>query len=148
MNAKVLGVLSGVIVLVVTLILIPVVIDSTHDFQTSPAVYATSVTTAKRGTTATVTLDAGHYYSDECREITVTSDNSSDSPACSSYVGGTRVLTVEGLAAYDSRTLTVSYITDALGDFAGANALAGLIPLLVVVGAVVGAGAIIVRSAH
>ena len=61
--------------------------------------------------------------------------NATGNPASSSPCRAARGT---GLAADDSRTLTITSETDALGDYTGMGALVGIAPLLIFV-AVIGA---------
>ena len=136
MNKGITNILVSVILVVIALVLAPLVVDSVHDVQTDPAteVFADEAT-GVGVTSVTVQLAApGHYHTDSTLHITVTSSNASDTPTATSYTSSTRNLVVGGLAESDTRDLTVSSETGALADYAGADAIVGLTPLLYIVG--------------
>lgn len=102
-----------VIVTAAILFLFPIS-ESVYDFRTDqrsddfPA-----IVTAPAVTTANVTLLESLYDADT-GTTTLTSDNAADSPAPGAYTSATRVLTVTGLSANDTRDLSAAYDVDAL----------------------------------
>jgi len=133
MGNRVMSIVGAVIVVVIGLIMAPLVFDQVHDVQTDKKSESFSVTTTTGETSTTVTLSEDHYYT-TTQEMSVTSDNAADSPSITSYDPDTRQVTVGGLAEATSRTLTITYLIDALKDFPGSKAISGLIPLLYIVG--------------
>jgi len=146
MSGKVMTVIGAVILVVIGLVMAPLVFDQVHDTQADPKQETFSVTTATGETSADVVTAEEHFHKDSCTHITITSDNAADSPTCSSYTSATKTLTVGGLAEATSRTLTVTYEIDALANYPGSRAIAGLIPLLYIVGILGLAGAMTWRA--
>ena len=139
-------VLGAVVTLVFGMVLAPTVLGAVHDTATDAATDTFSgVTTGASETTKTVTLSKDHYHSDTTH-ITVSSDNANDSPTVDAYDPNTRQVTVGGLAASATRTLTVGYEVDALASYAGASSILGLIPLLFIVGLLALAGGMLMRQ--
>lgn len=69
----------------------------------------TAVTTAAGVTSANVTL-ATAVYNDNVQQVgDITSDNEDDSPSAYAYNSVSKLLTVSGLNANDTRTLTADY---------------------------------------
>jgi len=86
---------------------------------------------------AAVVLVGDLYGNDILNVTSVTSDLVTDVPLVSVYVPGTNTLTIIGLTASDTRTLTVIYLIDALTASPGVSTFFGLLPLLVVIALVV-----------
>jgi len=134
---------AAVVAVVVSLLTIPVVSTVAHNAQAAPAAEQFAVTTGTGQTSATVILSQPHIHADTTH-MSATSDNPGDSPSVTAYNPSTRQATVVGLAPSATRTLTVHYEIDALGDFPGAGALLGMAPLLWVGGAIALAVAMLV----
>lgn len=139
------SVLVAVILVVVALVLSPLVFDQVHDVQSDPASEVFAVSTGTGETTATVTLSKAHFHNDTTH-ITVSSDNSNDTPTVNSYDPNTKQVTIGGLAASATRNLTVGYEIDALAAYPGSSAIAGLIPLLFIVGVMLMAASMLWKS--
>ena len=140
------GTIIAVLVVVVSLVTIPIVTQAAHDAQVNDySENFANVNTGVGETDATVTLTYDHFHSD-CTDITVTSDNASDTPACANYNDTNRTVRVSGLQESATRTLTVNYEIDALSSYGGASSLLGLVPLVWVAGAIILALAIVVGS--
>ena len=136
------SVIVGIIMVALMFVIFPIVMDSAHTLQTES--YNHTEATVETGVgelTADVVLDEP-LWSDSTVYITsVTSDNVADTPVKGVYTAGTKSLNVTGLAASESRALTIIYETDGLGDYTGMGALVAVAPLLLflgVIGAVVG----------
>jgi len=133
MGGRMMAIVGAVIVVVIGLVMAPLIFDQVHAVQTDPKSESFSVTTTTGETSATVTLSEPHFY-DSPKEMSVTSDNTADNPSITSYDPSTRQVTIGGLAEATSRTLTITYLIDALKDFPGSRAFTGLIPLLYIIG--------------
>ena len=142
---KVMVIIGAVITVVVGLVLAPTVLNSVHDAQSDPKTETFSVTTGASQTTADVTLSTPHFHNDTTH-ITVSSDNTNDSPTVDAYDPNTKTVTVGGLAASASRTLTVNYEIDAMANYSGAGDILGLVPLLFIVGLLALAGGMMLRN--
>lgn len=89
-------------------------------------------------TTADVVLVTNLYDGDVLNVVSVTSDLGTDVPLAFSYTALTRTLTINGLTAAQTRTLTVIYKYDALtGDNAAVGSFFGFLPFLIAVALVV-----------
>ncbi|AAW39851.1 hypothetical protein [Dehalococcoides mccartyi] len=131
---KIFGVVIGIIGIAVVFIIFPMVMDSTHDVQTDRYVETeAAVATGAGETSAGVVLTYELYNNVNTSVISITSDEVTDVPVAGTWTQATKTLTVTGLAAEDSRTLTITYEHDALTGFTGMGAFAGIIPLLILV---------------
>lgn len=85
-----------------------------------------------------VVLVADLYDNNVLNVTSITSSLNTDVPIVDSYVAGTNTLTIKGLTASETRTLTVIYKYDALtGDAATAGTFLGFTPLFVIIAVVV-----------
>ncbi len=75
-------------------------------------------------------LFSGHAYN----VINLASDNGNDLPIPSNYVANTNQLTIIGLEANTTRTMTITYRISALDDYFGADILAKSLPVLIGLG--------------
>lgn len=127
---------------VVIILMAPAVILSITDFRATDYEEPHNVTTNATATTSDITLTQ-ELFDDLTYNATVTSNNTADAPVPSSYATSTRVLTVSGLNADDSRRLTVSYKVSSLSPYWGADLGGRTWPLFLVLGVIgVIAGAI------
>ncbi len=133
------GALLGIIMVSVMFVLFPIILDSSHELQTDATTETeAAVVTGVGVTNADVVLTNDPWQDDVDYVLTITSDEVTDVPVANTYTTATNTLNITGLAADDSRTLTITYETDALGDYTGMGALVGIAPLLIFV-AVIGA---------
>jgi len=109
-----------------------VVTDTASDDYSEPFNVVTGV-----GVTSTnETLSYAHYYED-LTELSASSDNESDTPVVMAYNEDTYVVNVAGLAASDSRILTISYVREANLQFTGMSGFLRLLPMIGVLGLLV-----------
>lgn len=92
--------------------LVPIT-DLVYDFQTDVKTDSFYITTAVGVTTGSDVLNKAVYNSDNST-IEITSDLSTDSPVLTSYNATTRLTSFSGLTANTTRTIEISYDTDAL----------------------------------
>ena len=125
-------VVIGIIGIVIAMVVFPIIMSSTHDVQTDnrTELFA-GVVTGGGETSANVTLTKQLYNDDVAYVTSITSSLITDVPVASSYNSGTKALTVGGLTAASSRTLTVNYENNALVDYTGMGAVVGITPLLI-----------------
>ena len=125
--------LMGIIMIMVSFIIFPMVMTGTHEVRTDAATATGNVTTGGGVTTGAVSLTGnGGLYNDSTDSITsLASDLGADTPIVSSYNISTAVLTVGGFAASQNRTITVAYEYDATTDYTGLGSLTSLAPTLV-----------------
>lgn len=71
-----------------------------------------NVTTGAGETGDNVTLSYDLYQAATAEVQSITSDNVSDTPVANSYVEATKALEITGLAASDTRVLTVAYYAE------------------------------------
>lgn len=142
MGGKTGSVFIGLIMVAVMFILFPLVTGATHDLQTDVEVQTeAAVVTGAGVTVADVVLAEGLWDADTAYVSSITSDNVGDTPVKGVYTAGTKTLNITGLAAADTRGLTITYEYDALTDYTGMGPLVAVAPLLLfigVIGAVVG----------
>ena len=119
---------SGFLILLfsVFLWLIPVT-SLVYDFRTDVTTNAFYSTT-DASTNATVTL-TDFIYDDDVTTLAILSTLNSDAPTWASYNGTTRATVIAGLTANTTRTLKVSYDTDAL-DSTSWDTILNLFPTL------------------
>jgi hypothetical protein len=98
----------------------------------------TSVVTGGGITTANVTLAKDLYNANLANVTAVTTNNGSDAPVASVYDEATKNLTISGLLASSTRTVTVGYygesnetITHAVGPFFGFLVFGGILGAIV-----------------
>ena len=135
------GALMGIIMVAVLFVMFPIIMDSTHELQADPVTQVeAAVVTGVGETAADVVLGNDLWADDVDSVLTITSDELTDVPVANTYTPATNTLNVTGLNEDDSRTLTITYETDALTEYTGMGALVAVAPLLIfiaVIGAVV-----------
>lgn len=112
--------------------------DVVTDTVTDPYSENFEVDTGVGETTTTETLEYQHYYED-LTDLTVESTNESDTPLVTAYDEDTYGVTVAGLAASDSRILTISYYREGYQQYTGFSTFIRLLPFIVILGLVVAA---------
>ena len=117
------------------ILLLPAVLLSINEFRMTEYEEPHIITTAAEVTTSDITLSQ-ELFSGETYNAVVTSNITADAPIPSSYVSSTQVLTVTGLEADNSRTLTITYEIDALNDYIGAGLGATIWPIMLVLGVI------------
>ena len=101
----------GIITLVLFFGFFPVISTGIHDFRTDEAVQNRVVVTGVGETSADVVL-VEPLFGDKTDEVeSVTSTLETDTPVATTYVAGTQTLTIVGLTADETRTLTVQHYT-------------------------------------
>lgn len=120
---------------VIIILLMPAVLLSVNDFLMDEYEASYIVTTGANATSTDITLTQ-ELYDDQTYNAVVTSNITADAPVPSSYVSSTQVLTVTGLDADNSRTLTVTYQIDALELFFASGVTARAWMLLLALGVI------------
>ena len=105
----------------------PFVISSNNDFRTLEYTAPYIAPTAPGVTTADVVLTE-ELFNEATANIVISSNNPDDAPLPFEFVGVTNTLTVSGLAADDTRTLTIVYKISALGDYFGSEIVTRIWP--------------------
>lgn len=104
-----------------------------NDFRSRDYTEPHIVTTGGGITTSDITLSQV-LFSSATANCVITSNNTADAPIPFSYVSGTKILTVSGLAASAVRNLSIVYRIDALTDWPGASLIFRFMPMLLIVG--------------
>lgn len=115
---------------VIIAILMPSFMSGISDFRTDITSDVFSVSTAAGVTAANVTL-SNTLWDNDTSSISITSNYTSDAPAVDAYLSGSKQLTVDGLIASNTHTLTVTYETGALGDYEAAETAVTFTPIMV-----------------
>ena len=133
MSRIVLGIVGIIVILILGGSVLPGVVDETaSDSYSEPFSVVTGA-----GETATIeTLSYASYY-DDLTGLSATSDNVADSPVVMNYSTTTYEVGIVGLAASDSRILTVAYDREAGTQFFGFGPFMRLLPFLVIVGGII-----------
>jgi len=133
MRTVVLSVVGIVLGLLLIANVLPEVVDET---VTDDYAENFNVSTGVGVTTTNQTLTYDHYYAD-LTDLSASSDNDDDSPVVMDYDEDTKVVSVAGLHAADSRIMTVSYVREANQQFTGFSGFVRLTPFLCVIGLIV-----------
>ena len=127
-------VVLSIVGLVVGLMLVANVLpDVVNDVAADDYSEPFTVNTGVGVTNTTETLSYAHYYED-LTELSASSDNVADSPTVMSYDEDTYDVVVAGLAASDSRILTISYVRESNQQFTGMSSFVRLLPFIAVLG--------------
>jgi len=127
-------VVISIVGLVVGLILVANVLpDVVADVATEDYAEPFSCVTGANVTSTNETLSYASYYED-LTGLEVTSDNEADTPIVMVYDADDYIVTVNGLAASDSRILTIDYVREANQEFTGFSAFIRLLPFICVIG--------------
>jgi hypothetical protein len=86
--------------------------DGVKDWRSDPATEAFIVATGGGVTTGNVTLSYDLFQAVTAEVTSITSTVGTDTPVATSYVEATKVLTISGLTASTSRTLTIIYTAE------------------------------------
>lgn len=135
----------AIIMIIIAMQFMPDMTSATHEVITDSQIDTGNVTTGVGVTTGDVTLTQS-LYNDATGYITsVTSDHGADNPVASAYTTATQALTISGLAASQTRDLTVVYDYDATGDYTGLRAAGRMVPTLIILALICVPAAIIWR---
>ncbi len=130
MTKVILSIVGLVIGLMLVANVLPTVID---DVATEDYSEPFTVVTGVNVTSTNETLSYAHYYED-LTGLVATSDNGGDTPVVMAYDEDDYIVTVSGLAASDSRILTIAYVREANQEFTGFSAFIRLMPFICVIG--------------
>lgn len=124
----------GLILIFIAFILFPMVMSGTHEVRTDDATQSGNITTGVGATTGDIVIAHGGLYNDSTDSVTsVSSSNGGDTPAASSYTAATDTLTVSGLEASKTRTITVAYEYNAISDYEGMEETTSIAPTVLFV---------------
>lgn len=128
--------LLGVIGIIIILLLFGTFMGGIKDAQTDERTDTfAAVVTGGGVTTADVELVTDIYDNNILEVTEITSDLGTDSPLPDTYVSATNTLTVRGLTAAQTRTLTVTYRYDSLAgtDAEPTGKFLGFLPIMVII---------------
>ena len=129
----VLGIVGLILVLIFAGQILPDVVNETASDEYSET-FAT--VTGPGVITSNETLTYDNYYTDTTG-LTVESDNVADTPVIYRWYESTNDVEISGLAASDTRTLTIGYYRETGTEFYGFGGFMRLLPFLVIVGGVI-----------
>jgi hypothetical protein len=129
-------VLLGVLTLVMLFAFAGAIASGIWSFRTDTLTQAYSGTTGVAETSVTLTLTRDLYENEVSNVISVTSNETGETPVATSYTGATNALVVASLPADTARMLTVNYYADKQDDIL--NAFGGYMTFLVF-GGIIGA---------
>jgi hypothetical protein len=115
----------------------PMMMDSAHEIRTDVQVDSLASVTGSGETTDDVTLNRALYDANIANITTITSTLGTDNPAASTYVLATRALTVGGLTASGTRTLTVTYEYSATDEYTGLGEMVDFSPMFIFMGIII-----------
>ena len=124
-----LGVGFGIIIIILAFIILPFTLDAFDSWNYKEEQNISSVTTATGITTGNITLGYELYSSNLDSVLSISSSDTDDTPAPSSYNENNKILTVSGLQAETTRTLTTGYRTPRADSYL--PTLAGIFPLFI-----------------
>lgn len=130
---RVLAVAFAFIFALIAMSFLPFIFDSAHDTITEAYTDTGNVTTGGAETTGNVTLTDDPYLNRLTSVLTITSTHGNDTPIASVYDDVTGNLTVSGLIASQTRTLTINYEYDSTGEFTNATQVIQVMPTMVIV---------------
>lgn len=133
MQKVILAIVGLVIGIMLVANLLPDVVD-----EAASEAYSENFSVGSGSTSTTETLTYDHYYGDT-RNLSVTSDNSADTPLVMSYDDDTKEVAVSGLDAGETRVLTIGYYRDANLQYTGFSGFLRMIPFLAIIGLVIAA---------
>ncbi len=128
---------SALLVIAACLIvlLLPSTFAAINEFRSTDYVEPHTVATGVGVTEADVVLSQ-ELFGGRTYNAAIASDNVSDLPIPDSYVEATQTLTVTGLNADDTRTLTITYKIDALEYDIGVGIATRVFPIFLVLGVI------------
>ena len=120
MSRRMKDILLTAILVVLALVMLPIVISSTHGAQTDRITDSFPGCVVAAGeTTVTLTQDLWEGSGDWVIAMTATGGGAD--PAFDTYVVATRALTIDGLGADTPQDITVTYDYGVAGDFPGTD---------------------------
>ena len=128
--------MKSVIIILAAMVLMlfaPATLASVDDWRSREYTEPRIVVTGGGVITSDIVL-VNDLFSNATANATITSSDVDDAPYPSTYVSATKTLTVAGLAASTTRTLTVNYRIDRLADYLGAGIAAKVLPALFLLG--------------
>lgn len=142
-NRSILLMIGGIVTIAIAFVIFPIILDAAHDIRVDDATdQFVNITTGVGETNATVTLTDPLYEAKTYWVGNITSTEGTDVPVAGTYVSATQNLTVTGLAASKTRTLTVPYSADALTNYSGVSPMVTVAPIVIFVGILFGGGSL------
>ena len=142
MRGSMISMVMGIIAIAIAFVVFPIVLDATSTVleHTSDYMEADSATTGLGETTADIVLTYDLYEAGVGNVESITSTEATDTPTADSYVEATKTLTVGGLTAEKTRTLTTTYESEAMNIYTGLGSITKVAPLIVFIGLLAGGG--------
>lgn len=134
MGNSTMRIVMGIVAVMIAFVMFPMVLDGAHDIRTDPCTVTGDITTGVGELDGDVVFTVPLYNDTTANINTLTSDNVADTPVAGTYTAATNTLNVTGLAASDSRTITITYTGDATADYTGLGSLVSIAPLIIFVG--------------
>ncbi len=132
---KMMGIVFGLIGIIIVFYMFPTLLTSLDDMKEAEYTETFSgVTTAAGVTNASVTLSI-NLMDDSITNVKSITSSIAESASPESYVTATDKLYIKSLAPNTSRNLTVTYDIDDLAEYEGLSEFTGLMPLLLIIGA-------------
>jgi len=132
MSNNIMKTVGGIIALTIAFLVFPLIMASSHEVHTDEESSAYQVVTGVGETTAPVTLTRSLYDADTNNVESITNTwSGTETAVASSYVSATKVLTVGGLVASGTRTLTIAYDYDATTGYTGLGEMIDLAPFII-----------------
>lgn len=119
----------GVVLIIVSFLVFPLVLDSFDDIARSESSNAATVVTGVGVTSGDITLHNSLYNDAVTSVDNITSTDTDDVPLAASYTTATKELAVSGLEANSTRTITVTYNTER--DDYSLSTIAPVTPLII-----------------
>lgn len=138
MSNKGKNILMTAVLVVLALLMLPVVVTTTHGAQTDSQ-YDEFDGCVVAGGETTVTLTQSLWQSAEDWVTAMTATGDGADPGFDGYVPATKALTIDGLGVDTPQDVTVTYDYGVMGDFTGLEEVSWLVPLLFLVGVVLAA---------
>lgn len=136
MTTKVKSIIFSLVLIVFAMMMMPIAVDSVFNVQTDPQADAFPGCVVAAGATDVV-LTEDLWQDDNDFVTAITATGAGAVPVAGVYTPASNTLNVTGLGADTPQDLTVTYATEVNEEYAGINAIVGLVPLLIVVGIII-----------
>jgi len=131
MGSNVMKIVIGIVGLTISFLVFPIVMSSAHTIHTDEEVATYTKATGAGETTVECLLTRSLYDSDTNNVVSIANTwAGTETAVASSYVSATKALTVGGLVASGTRTLTITYEYDATTNWTGLGDMIDLSPFI------------------
>lgn len=125
---------ARLIAVVIIIMLLPAMLLSLDAFRLDDQVDPFVVSSGAASANVTLSQD---LYGDETRNVSISSNVTTDAPIASTYTTATNVLFITGLDSTETHYLTVTYKIEGLSDYWAAGSGSRVIPTLLILGIIV-----------